>query len=284
MPEETPRPIIIKRKVVAGEDGHHGGAWKVAYADFVTAMMAFFLLMWLLNATTEKQRKGLADYFTPSIPISRVSGGGEDAFWGDSVFADDSLAHNDEGAVQMPEPVDAVGRGAAGPQAEEQTSGAGAGNLTGAERLLEELEARGGESMAALKEMRHVVTRLTEEGLIIEIYEMPDVPLFTGPEGDEPSAILRETLAMVATTVRMVVNDVAIEAHVPSVPVVQAEKPLWELTSARALSAGRVMEAAGFAPTRLRRLTGHADREPVADNPMARRNNRLEIVLLREDF
>jgi chemotaxis protein MotB len=64
-------PIIIKKKKSGGGDGHHGGAWKVAYADFVTAMMAFFLLMWLLNATTEKQRKGLADYFSPSIPLSR---------------------------------------------------------------------------------------------------------------------------------------------------------------------------------------------------------------------
>ena len=56
-------PIIIKRKRGAAAEGHHGGAWKVAYADFVTAMMAFFLLMWLLNATTEEQRKGIADYF-----------------------------------------------------------------------------------------------------------------------------------------------------------------------------------------------------------------------------
>ena len=62
-------PIIKRKKVVAG-DGHHGGAWKVAYADFVTAMMAFFLLMWLLNATTERQRKGLADYFAPTIAVS----------------------------------------------------------------------------------------------------------------------------------------------------------------------------------------------------------------------
>ena len=60
-------PIIIKRITVSGGGGHHGGAWKVAYADFVTAMMAFFLLMWLLNATTEKQRQGLADYFDPTI-------------------------------------------------------------------------------------------------------------------------------------------------------------------------------------------------------------------------
>lgn len=67
-------PIIIKRKKVVGGGGHHGGAWKVAYADFVTAMMAFFMLMWLLNATTEKQRKGIADYFTPTVAINRVSG------------------------------------------------------------------------------------------------------------------------------------------------------------------------------------------------------------------
>ena len=66
--ETNTRPLIIKRKKVSGGDGHHGGAWKVAYADFVTAMMAFFMMMWLLNATTEQQRKGIADYFSPTIP------------------------------------------------------------------------------------------------------------------------------------------------------------------------------------------------------------------------
>ena len=77
-------PILIKRKKIINAGGHHGGAWKVAYADFVTAMMAFFMLMWLLNATTEKQRKGIADYFSPTIPINRVSGGGDGAFGGNS--------------------------------------------------------------------------------------------------------------------------------------------------------------------------------------------------------
>ena len=91
-------PIIIKRKKVVGGDGHHGGAWKVAYADFVTAMMAFFMLMWLLNATTEKQRKGIADYFSPTIPLSRVSGGGDGSFGGNSVFSEDQIAQNGTGA------------------------------------------------------------------------------------------------------------------------------------------------------------------------------------------
>lgn len=86
------RPIIIKKKKAGGGDGHHGGAWKVAYADFVTAMMAFFLLMWLLNATSEEQRKGLADFFDPSLPISRVSAGGAGMLNGDTMFSEDGAA------------------------------------------------------------------------------------------------------------------------------------------------------------------------------------------------
>ena len=92
-------PIIIKKKKVVKGGGRHGGAWKVAYADFVTAMMAFFMLMWLLNATTEKQRKGLADYFAPTIPINRVSGGGDGAFGGDSVFSEQTMPQNGTGAT-----------------------------------------------------------------------------------------------------------------------------------------------------------------------------------------
>ena len=96
-------PVIIKKKKVVQGGGHHGGAWKVAYADFVTAMMAFFMLMWLLNATTEKQRKGVADYFSPTIPINRISGGGDGAFGGDSIFSEETMAQNGTGASkQMP--------------------------------------------------------------------------------------------------------------------------------------------------------------------------------------
>ena len=93
-------PIIIKKKKKSGGDGHHGGAWKVAYADFVTAMMAFFLLMWLLNATTEEQRKGIADYFNPTIPISRISGGGSDGLNGSSIFTESTYAKMGTGATR----------------------------------------------------------------------------------------------------------------------------------------------------------------------------------------
>ena len=93
---------VIVRKEEVVEGGHHGGAWKVAYADFVTAMMAFFLLMWLLNATTEDQRKGLADYFSPNNLMSHASSGTGDPFGGHTAFDDGALV-SDRGSVQIAE-------------------------------------------------------------------------------------------------------------------------------------------------------------------------------------
>src|ERR1700753_3059064 len=91
--------VIIKKYEIV-EGGHHGDSWKVAYADFVTAMMAFFLLMWLLNATTEDQRKGLADYFSPNNLMSHASSGTGDPFGGHTAFDQGGLV-SDRGAVQV---------------------------------------------------------------------------------------------------------------------------------------------------------------------------------------
>jgi chemotaxis protein MotB len=92
--EPEPRPIIVKKIIVEGHGGHHGGAWKVAYADFVTAMMAFFLLLWILGATTEKQRKGIADYFTPTmIQMKQKSAGSNGVMGGDSIVSADNYPH-----------------------------------------------------------------------------------------------------------------------------------------------------------------------------------------------
>src|SRR5690606_42096717 len=91
---EPVRPIIVRRIIANSHEAHHGGAWKVAYADFVTAMMAFFLLMWLLGATDEKQRKGIADYFAPTIAqVKRDSAGRTKMFGGSSVTDQDKYPH-----------------------------------------------------------------------------------------------------------------------------------------------------------------------------------------------
>src|SRR6185369_15354963 len=86
--EPEPRPIIIKKIIADGHGGHHGGAWKVAYADFVTAMMAFFLLLWILGATTEKQRKSIADYFAPTLVELKQNSAGSNGIFGGSSITD----------------------------------------------------------------------------------------------------------------------------------------------------------------------------------------------------
>ena len=106
-----PAPIIVK-KITVVEGGHHGGAWKVAYADFVTAMMAFFLLMWLLGATTEDQRKGLADYFTPTLVKTKEQSAGADGILGGSSLTDvDNYPHaaGQTGTKTLTVPRDATG-------------------------------------------------------------------------------------------------------------------------------------------------------------------------------
>src|SRR3569623_1681967 len=92
--EPVPRPIIVKKIVEAPHGAHHGGAWKVAYADFVTAMMAFFLLLWLLGMTDEQKRKGIADYFTPTlVELKQNSAGSNGLLGGDSLIAQDNYPH-----------------------------------------------------------------------------------------------------------------------------------------------------------------------------------------------
>ena len=270
-------PVIIKRKKGGGGDGHHGGAWKVAYADFVTAMMAFFMLMWLLNATTEKQRKGIADYFSPTIPIHRISGGGDGAFGGDSITSEDALALNGKGASQT-QPTEARrARGEIGLDPDGQQTQDTEEVFSSVEALL---QGKSGESMVADELLRHIVTRVTDEGLIIELYELDGLSLFD-PETDTPTRLMQDLAEIVFRAAELVQNDLALGGHVRAQPVVLADNPVWDLSAARADRVRRMLEAQGTDATRMRRVTGYADRIPAVDNPMASRNNRIEVVLLR---
>jgi chemotaxis protein MotB len=257
-------PVIIKRKKIVAGGGHHGGAWKVAYADFVTAMMAFFLMMWLLGATTESQRRGLADYFAPTVPVYRVSGGGDGAFGGNDIASRETVVHSsDENAVTLAQDSDAA-------QAE-------------AESLAEAQQAllgRGAESALMTEALRHIVTRLSDEGLVIEIFDLPDQPLFV-PGTSDPMPVLALLAEVLTQASGMVVNALAIEGHSRAFPVVHANEPAWTLSQSRAATLRGLMTDSGLEPTRVQRLTAHADRRPTDANPMSSRNNRLEVILLR---
>ncbi|MEP2919763.1 flagellar motor protein MotB [Sulfitobacter sp.] len=271
-------PVIIKRKKVVAGGGHHGGAWKVAYADFVTAMMAFFMLMWLLNATTEQQRKGLADYFSPTIPIVRVSGGGNGSLSGDSIFS------------EMTMPQDGTGASADRPAAEDKASGQSGDDPSAEERATQdalfeslnaELQGHGGESDVMENLLEHINTRITDEGLVIEVYSREDEQIFIG-NSSTPAPLLQDIAVLISQISKTVTNEVAIGAHVRAQPLVIRENSVWDLSQRRATQMRLLMEGQGIKPERIQRVTGHADRELVVKDPMALRNDRLEIVLLRE--
>jgi chemotaxis protein MotB len=270
-------PVIIKRKKVIVGGGHHGGAWKVAYADFVTAMMAFFMLMWLLGATNEKQRKGIADYFNPTIPINRVSGGGDGAFGGDSVFTEETLAQTGTGA-SVSQPTDADR--ARGDTGTADTDAAAAGQeLAEVERAL---LARGGESMTMEQLLRHVVTRVTDEGLVVEIFDLPDAPIFVGDTAalsDQGRALV----TMLAGVLTISTNEIAVNGYVRAHPITLIDNPVWPLSADRAQALRLMLQAEDLPADRMQRVTGFADRKPATTDPTAVRNNRMEIVLLRRD-
>jgi chemotaxis protein MotB len=250
-------PTVIKRRKVITGGGHHGGAWKVAYADFVTAMMAFFLMLWLLGATTEDQRRGLADYFTPSTAIRTVNGGG------DSMFGNEDMNQR-----------------RLDPRSSEAAAGP-AGEVVAFEEILERLEGLGADDPAIAEALRHVLARVTDEGLVVELFDLPGAPLFAD-EGTAPMPVTELLVEVLAQVFGMVVNPLALEGHTRTYTVVQAHDPRWSLSTARAEALRMMFEDQGLDPQRVARVAGHADRRLAHPNPMAVRNNRLELILLRD--
>lgn len=258
---EVVRPIIIikKKKVMAA--GHHGGAWKVAYADFVTAMMAFFLLMWLLNATTESQRKGIADYFNPNIPLAAVSGGGSDALSGDSVYTAETLAKS--------------GTGAPTNDGKDTNGDNNSYNEAQVAALNEAIISENG----ALSE--HISLKMSQEGLVIELIDSADTPLFS-IGNSAPSPILNQLLEVVASSFGNVKNSVKIAGHTDSLAFNNTTGySNWDLSTDRANTARRVLIGFGFPHTQISEVSGKAFTDPLSDDPLAAKNRRISITLLK---
>jgi chemotaxis protein MotB len=276
MSADEKAPIIIKRKKVIAADGHHGGAWKVAYADFVTAMMAFFMLMWLLNATTEQQRKGLADYFTPTIAIARVSGGGDGAFGGDSMVAANTLPQNGQGGLPSTPTTEASSDGNPGNIGEDDGA-----NLEDLEEVIEGLVGNGGESLISESAKKHINVRVTDKGLVIELFDLNGDPLFE-PDTAKPTETLKELTTVMAELFQLVKNPVTIGAHTRSFAPILIQNPAWSLSAERANQQRLLLLSAGLPEARIEQLIGFGQQKPLELNSMAIENNRLEITLLRD--
>ena len=260
---------VIKRRKISKEEGHHGGAWKVAYADFVTAMMAFFLLMWLLNATTEEQRKGIADYFNPTIPISRISGGGPDGLNGSSIFSEETYAKMGTGASRK-----------TSVSGMESDKNAEAERLNIAEKLAHLKQALD-EDNGQLSE--HVTIKMSPEGIVLELVDSEDQALF--PLGlSDATPLLRALLSIVSESFGDFENSIKIVGHTDDrLYRTAGTYDNWNLSSDRANTARRLMIANGLGPERIHEVSGRADTDLlIPDNPSAAQNRRISIVILTD--
>lgn len=265
---EPPAPIIVK-KVTVVQGGHHGGAWKVAYADFVTAMMAFFLLLWLLGATTEDQRKGLADFFTPTlVKVKQQSAGAHGLLGGSSLTDVDSYPNRagQTGTRALTVPRDAAGGPKEGSDAIRRMR----------ERVEQKLEAN--EKLRRL--LRQVRMVDTTEGVRIDLVDDADFAMFSlGTTVLTPDAAALVTA--IAESIIPERGQITIRGHtdaLPWRPGVKANN--WSLSSGRAEATRQALMRYGVAEGRFRRIEGVADRELlVRDNPQDPRNRRISITI-----
>ncbi|MGE4321498.1 MAG: flagellar motor protein MotB [Sphingobium sp.] len=273
--EPEPRPIIVKKIVVEGHGGHHGGAWKVAYADFVTAMMAFFLLMWLLGATTEKQRKALADYFTPTlVELKMASAGSTGLLGGDSIMGKENYpTTGGQGNLSITVPRDASGTRDQGGKAMR------AADRQKFEAIRKELEARMTRK-GLTKLRRNVRFSETREGLRIDLIDEADFAMFrSGTDQLAPQA--RALVGEVSQVLTTMPNPLIVRGHTDGLPYAAGRTMNnWMLSSARAESTRRALAESGIPNARFARIEGVADREPfVKDDAYDPRNRRMSIIL-----
>jgi chemotaxis protein MotB len=288
------RPIIIKKiKRVTG-GGHHGGAWKVAYADFVTAMMAFFLLMWLINTTSPEQRRGIAEFFAPAS-VSRVSSGAGGLLEGTS-FAEEGVRHGHSAPVTPSSEPQYTSNADSENQAQSQSTDGGerAPNqeaLHRARTIRETAEFSRAEIAIrqAMQDMpdvaelsRNVIVEQTPEGLRIQIVDQEGRSMFN-PGDAAPNDRARRLLVAISGVIAQLPNRMTISGHTDGSPAGGRYGSNFELSAARANEARRVLAQQGIPANRIYQVAGRADSEPLfQDDPTLPGNRRIAITLLRE--
>ncbi|MBL9034710.1 MAG: flagellar motor protein MotB [Rhodospirillaceae bacterium] len=282
------RPVIIKRiKKISG--GHHGGAWKVAYADFVTAMMAFFLLLWLLNAVTEEQKQGIAQYFRPTIAFQNtsatfavLSGQAQPMETMDGGTASQSDIEDPE-LTDATQPEPATGEGAKPVDLQEAEATVAQAEEKQLQEIKDEVKKVIDETPDLQGMERNLKIDKTEEGIRIQLLDQEKVSMFpSGSAAMNPRSA--ELLQKVAQIVKDLPNKIEISGHTDATPYAgNANYTNWELSTDRANASRRVLVESGIDAGRLKTVEGRADTDPfVKDNPLDPQNRRISIVLLRE--
>lgn len=284
------RPILIKKVKKVSGGGHHGGAWKVAYADFVTAMMAFFLLMWLINTTSPEQQRGIANYFAPAS-VSETTSGSGGILGGTALGKDGSQSSGSMDVVQDQNPE--------AKPTDKNESETGASSLEDAseDALRKEIQKRENDAFASaamslrqsLQDMpelaelsKQIIIDQTPEGLRIQLVDQDGRSMFK--EGlAAPNDRARILLRAVAKIVDRLPNRITISGHTSANADGSRSPGDWSLSAARADQARQILQSAGVDADRIYQVSGKANSDPLyADDPLHAGNRRISIILLRE--
>ena len=304
-PDEAPKPPVKWKKVLdEGHAGAHGGAWKIALADMMTAMMAFFLLMWLLGATPEEQRKGIAEYFQPTDRKEAAMGetaGSNGMFGGRSIIDPDGIPDTPQQEAIMER---VTPRSEAGPSEDLGTSPDDkphpkyAKNLTEEQKQqiaaqaekekLDKLEKEIDERLSLNQQLADLKSQVTftreRDGLRIDIIDKANFSMFgSGNAAMDPRA--RALINEVAKSLAGMPNKMAVKGHTDSTPFPEgSDRTNWSLSIERAEATRRMLEQAGMSSGRFARVEGVADTAPFApNNPADPRNRRISITVLYND-
>lgn len=285
------RPIIIKKIKKVSGGGHHGGAWKVAYADFVTAMMAFFLLMWLINTTDPEQKRGIAEYFAPAS-VSQTTSGSGGLLGGTSLGDDGSKSSGSMSVVQQLAPE--------APQDAPAEAGQSSNLAAASEQALrDEIGKReAAEFQSAAESLRQAMQRMPElaelskqmiidqtpEGLRIQLVDQEGRSMFE-QNSARPNERARVLLRAISTVINRLPNRISITGHTSAVAGSGRASAAgdWPLSSNRADASRQILQQAGVDPDRVYSVAGKAGSDPIyPDDPALPGNRRIAIVLLRE--
>ena len=278
-------PVIVIKKVVKGGGGHHGGAWKVAYADFVTAMMAFFLLMWLLSSTSKEQKDGLAEYFDPTPTIVSQSQSGAGGVMGGISVSKEGARIDDLKSVAAPDtapspPVKSP-KDLSDEELEKERQKREEQKFEDAKKQIEEAI-----NNSELKDLsKNLKVDITPEGLRIQIIDQDGASMF--PSGSaQPFAKTEKLLAKVGEIIAKMPNQISVRGHTDGAPYSEgANYTNWELSSDRANSSRRVLLDTGIPAGKIANVVGKADTDNyVKDKPLDPQNRRISIILLRDSL
>lgn len=264
MADESQRPIIVKR-IKKGGHGHHGGAWKIAYADFVTAMMAFFLLMWLLGSVSQGTLKGISEFF--KTPLKVALQGGQGSGEATSVLKG--------GGTDLTREAGQVKKGARDPEQEKQRLA----------ELQKQIQANMEKNSIFEQFKNQLRLQMTPDGLQIQIVDEQNRPMFeSGSNQLLPHT--RELLQQVGKLLNQVPNRISVSGNTDATAYSSGQRAYsnWELSADRANSARRELILGGMNEEKVLRVVGLAAAHPLnKQNVFSAENRRIEIVVLNKE-